>query len=347
MFRMEQGISRRVIAVTCSKCEGVTAGSDKPNAPLDVVIRHFAEKGFLITERGRRAVCPDCQRARPERRTADESDVMAALDRQREAEQRRAAPSPASPPTDAVIPVDEATRVTEEIRALLEQVPLAAGNSGRKRWQAAPAIAAKIVLAFYGAPETIRGAVFANVVAFFSGFKTSILLFGKGLDTAKAPWPDLRAELSRAGFVLREAERVHRKESAAAEAVQVEHVAPQSRDARRAAARMYALLDQHFAVADGSDVGSYADGWSDDRVAQESGLSASEVIRTREDVYGRLAEDPRVAALEAKLEHVLTTTERDVRDLTKMAASIREQVDIAVADLRRQIADLRKLQVAG
>jgi hypothetical protein len=367
-FNMADGVSRRVIAVTCSKCQEVTAGSDKPNAPLDVVIRHFATRGFLITERGRKAVCPKCQESRPDRRTVDESEVMDRLDRQREAEERRtvehkqtvsqpAEPATTPQPMTFEATLDEATRHLAEVR-------MHPARPSVRDWRSAPRATAEVVRLFLACDDRAR--MFNALSVACPAIRTSLIYFSAGLvSDGSRPWGDLRAHLTEMGVRWEERQKRSRnqhltddKPTATKEEAQT-MTAPNvitatpapavepTREARRAAARMYALLDQHFSVVDGSDHGAYADGWSDERVAAESGLSVAEVARTREDVYGRLAEDPRVAELSAKVDALQIRAERDLADLAKMSASIREQVDADVADLRRQLDALRKPRVVG
>lgn len=237
----------------------------------------------------------------------------------------------------------------------LEAVPV---RHGRRDWRAAPQATAEVVRLLLTSPD--YPVAHAALVVRHPVLRTSLTYFAAGLVTdGTRPWGDLRAALGKMG--VRWTDHVRKKLTApeetttttAAETTDPKmetttlQTAEPTREARRATARMYALLDQHFNVADGSDRGTYSDGWSDDRVAQESGLALSEVVRSREDVYGRLADDPRLAEVEAKVEALRAQAERDLGDLAKMAAAIREQLDASLADLRRQVEAIRRPKVAG
>ncbi len=248
----------------------------------------------------------------------------------------------------------------EEALGHLAKVPFNPSRPGIRDWKAAPRAAAEIVRLYGAADQYDRARMYDAMAERCSALKTSLLYFRSGLvSDGTKPWPEIQAELAAMGVPL--AERAGRgnksRRPTSAHVIQAgaaldespakPEPAPQTehaptREARRAAAKMYALLEQHFEVAPGGNIGTYADGWSDEHVAQESGMSVSEVVRTREDVHGRLAEDPRLADVEAKIEAVRQQAERDLADLAKMGAAIREQVEAATAELRRTLDGMRK-----
>jgi hypothetical protein len=65
----------------------------------------------------------------------------------------------------------------------------------------------------------------------------------------------------------------------------------------RSQATMFRLLDAQF----DADAGRYADGWSDERVAKETSLSAQTVAAFRTEAFGAIKEPAEVAALAADL----------------------------------------------
>lgn len=71
------GPGRLVVAVTCTKCGAREVGSDKPIAPIDLIDKHFAAKGWRV--KGKRAVCPTCERDGGPRPAGDDADADAAL----------------------------------------------------------------------------------------------------------------------------------------------------------------------------------------------------------------------------------------------------------------------------
>jgi hypothetical protein len=116
--------------------------------------------------------------------------------------------------------------------------------------------------------------------------------------------------------------------------------ADMSPDAFRATRRATGLLEAHFTEpAPGEPFGRYAEGWDDQRVAKESGLSPDEVARLREGAFGRV-EPPALA----KLRRDLAALEGHVRDaqekLSRELAEQRALLDQLERDERAKIAGL-------
>lgn len=60
---------------------------------------------------------------------------------------------------------------------------------------------------------------------------------------------------------------------------------------------VYALLDDHL----DPDKMLYRNGWTDGRIAKESGVAEGAIIKIREESYGKLSEDPEVTSLKDDL----------------------------------------------
>lgn len=106
----------------------------------------------------------------------------------------------------------------------------------------------------------------------------------------------------------------------------------------KAQARLHHLLSERF-TGDGS-IGAYDEGWTDQRIATETGLSITEVVRVREAAYGRVS-DPRIAALEKALADERTRAGKELHDLATMLEHLREDHAGRMAALGRQLADLK------
>lgn len=67
--------------------------------------------------------------------------------------------------------------------------------------------------------------------------------------------------------------------------------------AMKAQAQMFHLLSTHF----DADMGRYAKGWSDAKIAHDTGLAADVVAEFRAAGFGELKEAPEVAAMRAEI----------------------------------------------
>lgn len=65
---------------------------------------------------------------------------------------------------------------------------------------------------------------------------------------------------------------------------------------------IFALLEEHF----DDKKRLYQDGWSDARVAKDTGASEAYVAAVRKGAFGELAEDPKVSALRGEIETLST-----------------------------------------
>ena len=100
-------------------------------------------------------------------------------------------------------------------------------------------------------------------------------------------------------------------------------------DTHKATAKMHRLLAEHF----DADDGVYSEGWNDDRVAKESGMSASHVTEVRNLAYGELKEPDElielkkgIAALNALISETLISAQKEVNALNKRVDEIRTKL---------------------
>lgn len=101
---VNKGPSRQVVAIRCTKCGAEEQGSDKPIAPIDVIGKHFARRGWRVHGDGKSATCPTCQHEggpRPSGDDADEAVALAACEAQRKRQeaQKNMANTPTTPTT--------------------------------------------------------------------------------------------------------------------------------------------------------------------------------------------------------------------------------------------------------
>lgn len=124
-----------------------------------------------------------------------------------------------------------------------------------------------------------------------------------------------------------------------------ESVLQQSPNAMKAQARMHQLLAQNFTTTQGGDSekpqGVYDAGWSDERIAKETGLAIKEVIRWRESAYGSIV-DPRTANLERAIAQAKQQMEADRRALQEMVDQHNKTANARIEELERRLQEIVK-----
>lgn len=98
-----------------------------------------------------------------------------------------------------------------------------------------------------------------------------------------------------------------------------------SADTHKATAKMHQLLSLHF----DADEGRFAEGWSDERISKESGISLIHVTEVRNIAYGELKEPEEITALRNEIKSLneligetLVTAQKEVNALNKRVAEI-------------------------
>jgi hypothetical protein len=91
--------------------------------------------------------------------------------------------------------------------------------------------------------------------------------------------------------------------------------------------QMMRLLDEHF----DADAGAFDAGWSDERVAKETGLALSVVTSFRREGYGEIKRPPELVALG-----------RDIDSLAELQKEQAASVLTALNELRQRLSALEK-----
>jgi hypothetical protein len=104
-----------------------------------------------------------------------------------------------------------------------------------------------------------------------------------------------------------------------------------STDTHKAQAKMHQLLTMHF---DG-DAGIYGEGWNDERIAKESGISVTYVTEVRGIAYGDLKEPEEIASLRADIKSLhelisetLIAAQKEVNALNNRVAEINKKLGL-------------------
>lgn len=98
-----------------------------------------------------------------------------------------------------------------------------------------------------------------------------------------------------------------------------------SADTHKATAKMHQLLSIHF----DADEGRFSEGWNDERISKESGISVVHVTEVRNIAYGELKEPEEITALRNEIKSLnelisetLVTAQREVNALNKRVNEI-------------------------
>lgn len=112
-----------------------------------------------------------------------------------------------------------------------------------------------------------------------------------------------------------------------------------SRDAIRAQAAMFDLLREHI-ESDGA-VARYSQGWDDERVSRETGLSVEAVREARETLRpGRLA-DPLVEGIEQAIAAERQAIARDLAEIRQLLQAFEVEAGKRFSELDRRLQDAR------
>jgi len=98
-----------------------------------------------------------------------------------------------------------------------------------------------------------------------------------------------------------------------------------SADTHKATAKMHQMLGTHFDV----DTGLYAEGWNDERVSKESGISTTHVTEVRNIAYGELKEPEEITLLRKEIKSLndligetLIAAQKEVNALNKRVTEL-------------------------
>jgi hypothetical protein len=104
-----------------------------------------------------------------------------------------------------------------------------------------------------------------------------------------------------------------------------------SADTHKATAKMHQMLSIHF----DADEGRYSDGWDDERISKESGISVAHVSEVRNIAYGEIKEPEEVTKLRADIKSLnelisetLVTAQKEVNALNSRVNEITKKLGI-------------------
>lgn len=104
-----------------------------------------------------------------------------------------------------------------------------------------------------------------------------------------------------------------------------------SADTHKATAKMHQLLTLHFDV----DGGVFAEGWNDERISKESGISVAHVTDVRNIAYGELKEPEELTKLRADIKSLndlitetLVAAQKEVNSLNNRVADICKKLGV-------------------
>lgn len=122
-----------------------------------------------------------------------------------------------------------------------------------------------------------------------------------------------------------------------AEAAQRALSKPPTVDARKAQFAANRLLDEHYS----DELRRYEAGWSDARIATETGAAEAWVAETREAVYGPMG-DPEVEALESQLGDVCTHYRQEIEGLRDLIVKAEQGFAAKLEDVRNRLHALQQ-----
>ena len=107
-----------------------------------------------------------------------------------------------------------------------------------------------------------------------------------------------------------------------------------SAEAMKRQRQMFSLLDDHFDV----DKGAFDAGWSDARVAKETGLAESAVTKARDAAYGPLKVPAEVLAAGRENGDLRAKMTKDVADVRAIVDQLERELSDRLAKLEAEIA---------
>ena len=111
-----------------------------------------------------------------------------------------------------------------------------------------------------------------------------------------------------------------------------------SSEALKRQRQMFHLLDEFF----DADAGRFAKGWSDEKIAEQTGLAAAAVRKAREAAYGALKVNPEVAKLTDELAAMRERYGSQITELENMVAELRREMERAGGAIEARLQALVK-----
>lgn len=336
---------RQVCEIRCDTCGATSRRDMKPWMPPTAAARFFRRSGWEVDGSGRAAVCPGCMKKPLAATVAERSGlqvVQTTVPIETDASISVRKPSlvvaspPPAPTRDDVLAFirSELEQGFRHCRKLHDDVRELGGSEKAYEWALG-----QLDLVF-AREQAFQGRIYVAL----RGTAGERALPGEPYQQGRRQ----RKETTVSSSPNPEAPKrtIARTQPSPAQTEPAPGPRPEaSSSSMRAHRQLYRLLEDHFVlaeVADGSpQIGAYADGWNDERVAAETDLAIEEVVRVRRAAFGDM-HDPELEAIrrsQAELREALARlkTERDRFDAAVRAtAGSLEQVDAAVRELERR-----------
>jgi hypothetical protein len=98
--------------------------------------------------------------------------------------------------------------------------------------------------------------------------------------------------------------------------------------------QMFALLDEHF----DTEEGAFEQGWSDAKIAKDTGLSESVVTQAREAAYGPIKVNPALLSAGREVAELRAKMAKDLADLAGMIEQTKAEFEKRLGDLEAKVA---------
>jgi uncharacterized protein YdaU (DUF1376 family) len=98
--------------------------------------------------------------------------------------------------------------------------------------------------------------------------------------------------------------------------------------------QMFVLLDEHFDVDDGA----FEQGWSDARVAKETGLAENVVIQAREAAYGPIKVNPAFVSAGREVAELKTKLAKDLADIQGLLDQTKRDFEERLAQIEAKVS---------
>lgn len=312
-YRVRRDGAQYRVAIVCGVCKRELLGTDKPNCPPGRITKHFKQKGWEVHREGVSAKCPECIASRPAPQPGPQATLAAVITR------------PAPTPLDSLV-------------ALLNTVPKQAqieGRKARRDWMRGVSQVAEVAayLVRLGSVERLTA---MNELHRRTGVSMPTLYRFLHARRDGTDWPEVRAAMLALGAEPIPPTPPKQIDGPASATPTGDDM---SREAIKAQHKMFELLREHF-EGDGK-VGRYREGWSDARIAKETGLAVVVVAETRETLHGRI-DEPELAQAEADLAALRAKTDKELGEMRQLLDNLQTESNRRIDDMTERLRQLRE-----
>jgi hypothetical protein len=306
---------RPFVRVTCDECEGTFDQNCSVNTPPNVIANKLRQLGWRIKGEGTKSKCPTCiHNPKPKPKPPEPQVVLGTQAAQALAKEMDA--HFAKPKEEPEVPQERCSShsLSEVLKAFL-----AGEEMSQKDFADLAGLSpASVSRAKRCVPtnRTVLDAI-AKTISELRGVEVSIHPIEIHPRKKSGPKPKVKTET-------------------------VETPKPQSTTTDRGSVRkrqrmVFSLLEEHF----DDDGYRFDDGWSDDRIAEETGLSVDYVVDTREEAFGPLV-DPVLTGLEGQLREIEAQIVQARDEMHAEFTKRLKDLDNKLSSVRGEIAALRK-----